>query len=371
MKKYLFMAAVAGLTLTSCSQEELSVPTAENNEITFALPVVGKNTRAVTETGIDYAVEGQETDEKYDFGVWAKYNNTTSTSTSWTAGQFYIGKDATDDHGVKASYKSSVSGWAFATPYYWPKNGDLSFIAYAPWSVNANATVTGKGIKFTNYTVGDAADVDLLFSEVARNKKSSTDEFTTNRYKGVHIQFKHALSSVRFAVKTAGDYDGTTIKVKNIKVLNAYSVGDFDQGLADNATAETADGNPCWSGQKQERSYTAFNSGTPDKEITVEDGDAKYVHNGNTTATTNKTDLILLPQALVHTGANTVTVEVTYTITSPSGNVLEQVTTLPLSGEWFRGYRYTYKIVFGLDEIYLDPTVDTWEDVTPSTEVGI
>ena len=357
MKKFLFMAAVAGLTLTSCSQEELSVPTAENNEITFALPVVGKNTRAVTEVGTNYGTD-------YTFGVWAKYNNT-GAATSWTAGQFYIGTAA--DHGVQAAYKSSVNGWAFATPYYWPKNGDLSFIAYSPYTaaVSATATVTGEGIQFTGYTVGDAADVDLLFSEVSRNK-TKDDINTTAPYSGIDVQFKHALSSVRFAVKTEKAYAGTTIKVQNIEVLNAYSKGNFNQGLADNATAETADANACWSGYvtDSERSYTAFTG-----DITVANA-AKYVHNGSANASDNTTDLILLPQALDHTAATTnkVKVKVNYTIESPSGNVLSQETTLSLTGDWFRGNRYTYTIVFGLDEIYLDPTVEAWDDKTGSID---
>ena len=356
MKKYLFMAAVAGLALTSCSQEELSVPNAENNEITFALPVVGKNTRAVTEVGTNYGTD-------YTFGVWAKYN--TADATSWTAGDFYIGTNAADDHGVQAAYKSSVNGWAFAKPYYWPKNGNLSFIAYSPYTatVSATATVTGAGIQFTNYTVGDAADVDLLFSEVSRNK-TKADVNTVAPYSGIDIAFKHALSSVRFAVKTKEDYEGTTIKVQNIEILNAYSVGDFNQGLENTTTATTLTTNACWTGHETERSYTAFTG-----DITVADG-AKYVHNDNATATENKTDLILLPQALVHTATTkTVTVKVNYTIQSPSGNVLSQETTLPLSGDWFRGNRYTYTVVFGLDEIYLDPTVDTWADVTSSPEI--
>ena len=345
MKKYLFMAAVAGLTLTSCSQEELSVPTAENNEITFAAPLVGKNTRAVTEVGTQY-------DQNATFGVWAKYN--TTTPTSWTAGDFYIGTAA--DHGVQAAYKASVNGWAFATPYYWPKNGNLSFIAYSPYTaaVSATATVTGQGIQFTDYTVGDAADVDLLFSEVSRNKtKADINEVAP--WSGIDIAFKHALSSVRFAVQTVDTYTGTTIKVKNINVLNAYSVADFNQGLEDNTTAVTAPTNACWSGYATERTYDAFTG-----DITV-GATALYVHNGTASASANTTDLILLPQPLQD--GNQVKVQVKYTITSPNGNTFDQVTELPLTGTWTRGTRYTYTIKFGLDEIYLDPTVEAWDDV--------
>jgi hypothetical protein len=239
----------------------------------------------------------------------------------------------------------------------------LSFIAYSPYTaaVSATASVKGQGIQFTGYTVGDAADVDLLFSEVARNK-TMADVNTVAPWSGIDIAFKHALSSVRFAVKTAANYLGTEIKVKEIKVLNAYSKGNFNQGLEDNATAVTAPANACWSGYATERTYDAFTG-----DITV-GATAKYVHNDNATAAENKTDLILLPQALVHT-TNTVTVKVNYTIQSPSGNVLNQVTTLPLAGDWFRGNRYTYTVVFGLDEIYLDPTVDTWADVNSAPEI--
>lgn len=345
MKKLFFMTAVVGLALTSCSQEELSAPVAENNEITFAAPLVSKNTRAVTEVGVNY-------DLAATFGVWAKYN--TTTPTSWTAGKFYIG--TAGDNGVEAAYKDAVHGWGFATPYYWPKNGNLSFIAYSPYT--AAATVTGEGIQFTNYTVGDAADVDLLFSEVARNK-TKNDVNTSNfpvSYQGIELTFKHALSSVRFAVKTAANYLGTEIKVKEIKVLNAYSKGNFNQGLADNATAETDDTNPCWSVYAKEKAYTAFAG-----DITVGENPL-YVHNSSATATVNTTDLILLPQPLKDL-THEVKVKVSYTITSPNGNTFDQVTELSLDGTWKRGTRYTYTVVFGLDEIYLDPTVEAWDDV--------
>lgn len=353
MKKLFFMTAVVGLALTSCSQEELSAPVAENNEITFAAPLVGKNTRAVTEVGVNYDLAAK-------FGVWAKYN--TEASTSWTAGTFYIG--TAGDNGVEAAYKDAVNGWGFATPYYWPKNGNLSFIAYSPST--AAATVTDNGIEFANYTVGTTANVDLLFSEVARNKTKdnvNTPNFPVS-YKGIELTFKHALSSVRFAVKTKANYLGTEIKVQKIEVLNAYSKGNFNQGLEDNATAVTkpATENSCWSGHTDKIDYTAFTG-----DITVGETPL-YVHNSSAAATANTTDLILLPQTL--TAGTQAQVKVTYTIKSPSGNVLPQTTVLNLTGEWLRGTRYTYTVVFGLDEIYLDPTVEEWKDVT-DLNVGI
>ena len=346
MKKLFFMTAVVGLALTSCSQEELSVPNAENNEITFALPVVGKNNRAVTEVVTNY-VTG------YTFGVWAKYYTDAATSKAWSAGKFYIG--TAGDNGVEAVYQDATYGWHLATPYYWPKNGNLSFIAYSPST--AAATVTNQGIQFTNYTVGADANVDLLFSEIARNKTKDDVPNTSNSpesYKGIELTFKHALSSVRFAVKTAGTYTSTTIKVKNINVLNAYSEADFNQGLADTDNAVTDLANACWSGYAKERNYAAFAG-----DITVTDA-AKYVHSNDADPTANTTDLILLPQPLQD--GTQVKVQVKYTITSPNGSTFDQVTELPLTGTWTRGTRYTYTINFGLDEIYLDPSVEAWDD---------
>ena len=65
--------------------------------------------------------------------------------------------------------------WAAGTTYYWP-DGKLTFIAYAPSSVNV--TVDGEGVHFPDYSVADAAtdQIDLLYSERAYDKQALDDE---------------------------------------------------------------------------------------------------------------------------------------------------------------------------------------------------
>ena len=255
------MAAGVSVALASCTKNEVDVPQSigGDKEITFALPVVSPSSRAVAETGTGYAVSGSETQAKYDFGVWAKYYADNATDVKWSAGQFYIGKSDANDHGVTAKYQSDLKGWGFETPYYWPKNGSLSFIAYAPASASTTATVTTNGIQFTDYTVSDNADVDLLFSEITRNQKKDKID-TTDPYHGIQIAFNHALSSIRFKVNTDENYEGTTIKVQKIEILNAYSQGDFNQGLDDtnDATTKEVATHNGWSGHATEKTYTAF-----------------------------------------------------------------------------------------------------------------
>lgn len=115
--------------------------------------------------------------------------------------------------------------WAAGTTYYWP-DGKLTFIAYAPSSVNG--TVDGEGVHFPDYSVADAAtdQIDLLYSERAYDKQALDDEtagseitdenpdFTDDSYTGVHLAFKHALSSIVFSVRTKEYYktaNGATI----------------------------------------------------------------------------------------------------------------------------------------------------------------
>ena len=67
------------------------------------------------------------------------------------------------------------------------------------------------------------------------------------------------------------------------------------------------------------------------------------------------------------------TVTVNYTVAQNGGSALPQQAVIKLkelkSGgsaitAWDLGKRYTYTIVFGLDEIYFDPAVADWTDVT-------
>ena len=352
MKKFFFIAVLAGAALVSCTKNEPAATKAEQ-QISFAAPVVSLNTKAATEVWNNYPTTN-------DFAVWGHYY-------SGNYDEFENGAVYMDDVRVA----SNGVTWTPATPYYWPKNGSLTFIAYAPSTVDAS--VGASGIMIDDYTVTNVAanQADLLFSERAYNKKALDDKatggtttgdnpgVTADPYTGVHISFKHALSSILFTAKLSNTYSGTTITLKKIELTGINSVGDFNQGLADNGTAVTNREADLWTNEDEPITYTV----STDK---VLDTTPYYTCNGTTTAPNNSngtraTDFILLPQAI---GANA-KLKVTYTIKNGEGAAITQALEVALKSsvaEWKWGYRYIYNIIVGLDEISFEPYVADWAD---------
>ena len=389
MKKLFFIAAIAGAALVSCTKNEVAESVNEQQEISFAAPVISPSTK-VTEVADNYSTD-------LTFSVWAHYYDQTednSVYTSFDEGEVYMNE-------VVVEHDATIAGWKNkTTTYYWPKNGSLTFIAYSPSSVATYADVDANGIKFTDYVVGaPSTQVDLLYSERAYNK-TAVDRTTAQAapYASVEVNFKHALSSILFKVKAHADYAGTVLTVKKIEVLNAYSTGDFTQGLADQNGATTGqkltiDGvetqtAAAWSDYATETTYTAYESATG---IVLSHTNAVYTHNTTATATDNTTDLILLPQDLYHdyeeADDTEVTIKVTYTLKNKDmGEAIEQVAEVSLAtgnaggyfsdgknsiSAWEMGKKYTYTIEVGLDEIYFDPRVDVWTPVEVQPNIPI
>ena len=347
MKKLFFIAVMASVAFASCTKNE---PATKNSEqqISFAAPVVSLNTKAATEVHNNYPTTN-------DFAVWAHYYS--DDYDTFENGTVYMNNVTVANNGTT---------WTPATPYYWPKNGSLTFIAYAPSTVNA--TVNESGIQISNYTVNQE---DLLFSERAYDKRAvddtatggtttgATPSVTVDPYTGVHISFKHALSSILFTARTSQAYTGTTITLKKIELTKINSVGTFNQKLTDGPAAATDREADLWSGETTDITYTV----TADQVLSTT---PYYTCNNTTTApqaTSGKraTDFILLPQAI---GANA-KLKVTYTIKSGTGSAVEQALEVPLKSsvaEWEWGYRYIYNIIVGLDTISFEPYVADWTD---------
>lgn len=365
MKKLFLVAALASVALVSCVKNDPAPSVTQQDAITFAAPVVGLNTKAAAEVWNNYPTGN-------DFAVWAHYFEG-RTYTAFTNGKLYM-----DD--VTVAHKDGT--WAPGTEYYWPKNGSLTFSAYAPSAVEAGIGATG--ITFSNYSVDTDAtnQVDLLFSERAYNKVAVDDDVTGNAetgsttdvtddvYKGVHISFKHALSSILFTARLKEAYTGTTITLKKIELTGVNSTGSFNQGLTDANNAVTVADADLWSGEGTPKTYTV----TGDKVLTVDD--MYYTCNGTTTAPAvanggRATDFILLPQAI----SDDAKIVVTYTMRSPTGVELTQVLDAPLKTanvtEWKWGYRYIYNIIVGLDKIYFEPYVAPWIDADGGLDINI
>ena len=385
MKKFFIFAAAASVALASCVKNEGPVAPAENlQEISIAAPVLSPNVKSAAEFCNDFP-----TDVK--IGLWAYYyvNGTNSELdaeyTNFAAGTIYMGKD---QGGLPLQYYTGiVDGVGSATPtvqtwkhatnkYYWPKNGSLTFTAYAPYNEkNALlANTTDSGVTFTNYVVPTtpSEQEDLLYSERAYNKKAiDADPGLNETYEGVSLVFKHALSSVHFKVKAAADYSTTTLIVKKIELLNVASKASFDQSLADANLATSAAG--VWTGFAENKTY-AVDLPSVDG-ITLSSTDVLYARNGQTTAPAaangrQATDLILLPQELDvdRANGNNIKLRVTFTLQNDQmAAPIQQVITKDLITdtvtEWKEGCRYLYTISVDLDEIYFEPSVTPWVDV--------
>ena len=365
MKKFFMFAAMASVALASCVKNEPAMTVAQQDEIAFDLPVVAPAVKSVTET-----VEGAF---NQSFKVWGYFS--ASEMENFTNATPYM-------PGVVISLQDGV--WKSAgTKYYWPNNGYLTFVGYAPSDAVGTYDVAATGLIIDDYVVDADADVDLLVSQISYNntKPNSDNDHGTEAYEnGAEIVFEHALSSVQFTVKTLQEIldNDYTLVVKKISILGAQSKGDFTQKLEETPTqmALSTTTNDGWAATDPvvTANYVAYTNATATatpEGITLT-ANPLYT-NGSDTQTANTTDLILLPQVI---GEN-VKLEVVYTLANATMTTpAEQTTTVDLNettvDQWLRGKRYTYNLTVKLDEITFDPEVSAWvtgadqvNDVTP------
>lgn len=343
MKKYLFLSAVVALTLAGCaSQEEFD----NSLEMTFnAFSLKSQSKALIPTTGLYPKTE--------TFGVFANYLEDKKT---WDADY----ADAIPYFNDEIKYQSSRNPqvWAADKKYYWPAVGSVTFFAYSPFSVSANYE-TGKGITLSDYAVDQ--DEDFMVAAPAKNKTMNDNTGVT----GVDIVFGHKLSLVDFKIKTKEDYstDGWTIKVKEIKLSNIYSQGDYQQITATETVKDV------WSDQSELTSYTftADDAATGGQEATS----TAAVYKSTWRSGTESDALLALPQVIEVNAPNTAKLTVTYTLTQKIGSttVYENAVktkTVDLSNEtineWKVNKKYIYTIIIALDEILFDPSVANWED---------
>lgn len=389
MKRFLFMSALASVALASCVNDEAMENTskASDQKITFNAPVVSGTTRAEMTAETPVTGEQSGNKEKYDtaeefcvYACWTDGNYSTSATWSETTDLYMMDVMVKYSGATSNSWDPETAG---NNPYYWPKTGKLTFAAYSPAKVKSAFTHNygNTGLVITDFTVEDQVSnqYDLMFSKRSYNRTGSVNQLTTgdthtiNSYSGVDILFQHALSSIKFKVKSDADYTstGTQIKVTNISILNAYKQGDFNENITDGADYSAE---PAWTNHETETIYTAWN------------GAAQLL---TTTATepNNISDIILLPQEFNHTATSKhVSIKVDYTIQNGDGPVLNQTKTFSLvtgndSGyykdesnnieKWEMGKRYIYTITIGLTKIYFSPEVEYWDDVTVTPDLTI
>lgn len=202
-KKFVMsIAAMAALTLVSCSSDDLdsfSDNSSKNEAISFD-GYLGRS--AVAVNGTRGSVETVTTLEDKGFGVFSKYTVNTGTASF------------SDFNNQQVTYK--YSKWTYTPVKYWPTtNGHIDFYAYAPYDENTTLTENTK----INFTVEKnvAKQKDLLW---ARAHAQINTPIINNNNK-VSFKFAHALSRLGYTIKLHETYPSATFTLNKITLAGS------------------------------------------------------------------------------------------------------------------------------------------------------
>ena len=378
------VSAITALSCVKVEQDGVSVL-----RISFEDPVVGSLTKA--DPNHVGEIEGKYPQTEH-FSVFARHH--TGDYQAWdTPGNVNYMTD------VETGYFDAVQGWdpdACGDPYFWPNGGKLTFAGYSPSIAKEDAagglTYGAEGLVMTDFTVDcrstltpqtDVTYYDLMYSERTYNKTASTGGTS---YKGVNLNFRHALSSVAFKVKLREEINSVadagqtlnSIVLNRISVRQAYKTATFRENITDGPVYQAA---PQWTDYKDEMDLeTEYYS-------TYEDMAAGFhiEHVSSAVEPTGSRHVLLIPQPFDH-GDKEVVIRVNYTVTV-NNKTTRQIVDVPLmtSNEglpfkdqndntieaWQMGKRYVYTLEFGLYKIYFAPAVEVWNDIeVPDVNVG-
>ena len=348
MKKYLLYATAACAALAACTKNEVK-PVELDQEITYQT-ITTKAASAMDEGNhfISYAYF-LEKDKK-----WDTYNDRNGASAYISAADI--------------SYDRQTKCWKAASPYYWPKQGSLTFFAWSTNNASPSLTPnkptcsTAKGIEVSSYDITANKNVDCLVAEVAKDKKANETQHQDGEgntwAKGVPTVFKHALSKLVFKVVTVKngepyDYsdDAVTFTVKSIKLKGVNNNKAYSQD---------------WQSSTTPSKHTWTDPTTP-VEIEIP------VFTGNKVASDTETELplgpddysIVIPQGTFDPDD---VIEIVYDITTKfTGTDVTETVTISdkklsevYTTGWAPGNEYTLTIKLGIDEVLWDPTLDGW-----------
>ena len=342
-KFFMGIAAIAALTLVSCSSDDLnslSDNSSKNEAISFdgylgrsAVAVNGTRGSELDKDALQKSTEG--------FGVFGNYSSTGNTTA--------YGENLFKNEQVTYSSSSTSTKWTYKNTKYWPTEGHIDFLAYAPF--DNSKTLSGTKIDFkVNSDI--TAQKDLLWANAANKKKTDNP---------VKFTFNHALAKIGYAVKKGVTDDNVTITLNKITLAGSatepakgafYTDGTIDLSKdlskADNATA-------LWTDCKGEQPFT-WSTSFPNVTSSSFSAGSDY--------------LFVIPQNF---STGKLYVIVVYTISYTDGVTATMTSTVssPIVKNFEQGKAYTINLTIGLTKIDFDVTdVNEWnEDV--NNNIGI
>lgn len=337
-KFFMGIAAMAAMTLVSCSSDDLnslSDNSSKNEAISFD-GYLGRSAVAVNGSrSSELTINNLKTE---GFGVFGNYSS---------ADDEKFGFNLFKNQKVTGTTSNGVTKWTYGDVKYWPSQGHIDFFAYAPHDAkyNDDKALNGSKINFiVNSTV--TKQKDLLWA----NAKKQTIQTIAKTDNKVKFHFAHALSRLGFSVKLKGESStDATITLKNITLAGSasateatpgafYTGGDFDlaEGSWDQATLNNKQNLVWFSGSQKVTSTSQSN-------------------------TDFKTDyLFVIPQEF--SAANGLYVNVVYEI--KYNGITETITNTvhkKLTQNFAQGKAYTINLTIGRP-IEFDADVTPWVD---------
>lgn len=307
MKKFYVFAAVAIAALASCTKSE-----------------------------VVYNQGQQEIGFRQFTGAMTKADPSKSPLTTTTSmGVFsYLYNTATPYfENAKFVNKSGTTKWGGETPYYWPLQGALDFVLYAPHQ-SSGVTYT-PGTKVLSVTIADnsIAQTDYLYGKdfyVNTSKPATPSD-------GVPVVLKHALSKVTIAAKANA---ASIFKVTSIKLMQTIQKGSYTVTY----TTEGTDFTSAVTGSTDENAKKDMEYVSSTWDLTADFSDV------------NTASKLVVP-------SNQTSIVLKYKM---EGSDTELTATVDLFGAWETGKHYTYNLTLTAHEILFVPEVEDWNNQTAS-----
>lgn len=392
--KKILLLATAVAALAACTKVSPVTPTVltdSNNNQEIGFQVAKALTTKAGDTFTGSVFEGKE------FGAFAwQKNKNGEYLTEGSSLKYFM-------NAQKITKQSDV--WkAEGKTYYWPKEGKIDFVCYAPYAPAPWFTLSGSDagkIDKLDASVTDVAadNADLLYSDKAVDCNSSeTDQVNdgTNAYNGVPVIFRHALAKVSVQVKGILVNDAkdnvAVITWLDGELRNVYKAGSLAMTLSTNSdtdnTKKWAATNSIWSTEDDAANREDFTCALPNSGTELTE-----------TAQTVLAERFVLPQALSNsseadqdfyikvkvelyngdqlTGAGSDAVAVKDNAVPYSSATYEKAAKLSTmtgtnyTSYWKMGTKTNYVITVNpfTDEITFDPAVYEWETANPGSEI--
>lgn len=362
--------ALAGLTISSCTNDEVIPNTSVDNAIEFG-----------TYLGRDAQSRGIVLNNQFDnFGVFASYTG----QDNWTHAN-------TSNFMFNQLVENTNSAWTYSPKKYWPttKNDMISFFAYAPHASQQNDGVVVKSGS------GDASVPVITYSIAAENlltqadfvadvlmnvKKDGTGSSIDSAPTSVDFSLVHELTRLGITAqldRTAFDNNEANKTKINIKSIKFVGEGEFYTS-ADYVFAATTNGRGRWDNKVNGGLDIAklLDVATP-----ASDALGGYIEPGillaNTTSVSlfKKTDteqnyMFMIPvNESGLTADGKIKMEVEYDIVTVDealeNNHIATPTTKIIefpAGSMKQGVAYNFHLTFGLNEVILTANVANWDE---------